>query len=135
MRRTQLEQQAHPLFQRANRSSPDPEAIKARAGLTNPAHLDFILSRVADPATLAPAKQALLTALERIDSPRSFPVVARLYVAGGDSAVARLARSILMHARHHREQGRESSWSSIYGELEAQERSRAKQVLGWLRGE
>jgi len=133
--RTQLEQQASPLFLKVNQAKPDPEAVKALAGLSNPGHLDFILSRLADPATLAPAKQALLSALEKIDSPRSFPVVARLYVAGGDSAVDRLARSILMRARHHRERGRESSWSSIYGELEAQNSSRAKQVLGWLRGQ
>ena len=135
VQRTQLEQQANALFQRVNQPNPDREAVKALAGLTNPGHLDFILSRVSDPATLVPAKQALLSALETIDSPRSFVVVARLYVAGGDSTVTRLARSILMHARHHREQGRESSWSSIYGELEAQESSRAKQVLGWLRGQ
>ncbi len=134
VQRTQLEQQVSPLFQRANRSSPDAEALKALAGLTSPGHLDFILGRLSDPATQAPAMQALLTALEQIDSPRSFPVVARLYVAGGDAAVERLAQKILMRAHHHREQGREGSWSHIYGELEAANSSRAKQALEWLRG-
>lgn len=134
VQRTRLEQEASPLFRQANQSSPDPEAIKAVAGLTDPGHLDFILSRLSDPATLAPARRALLTALEKIDNPRSFPAVARLYVAGGDSTTERLARSILMTASRHREQGRESSWSSVYQELEAADSSRASQVLLWLRG-
>ena len=141
VRRTQVEQRVYPLFQRVNsRTNPGAAALKMLSELTEPGHLDFILARLADQDTRAHTKQALLAALHKIDSPRSFLVVSRLYLANSDPQVEQLARSILEHASHHRQQGRESSWSSIYPELEAargitSEGRRAEQVLVWLRGE
>ncbi|MEE9126342.1 MAG: DUF4388 domain-containing protein, partial [Planctomycetota bacterium] len=138
VQRTKLEQRAHPLCRRANQARPDAAAIKALSELTEPGHLDFILSRLAHDDTRPHVRQALLSALQKIDSPRSFLVVSRLYLGSRDARVDRLARSILERASHHRQQGRESTWSSIYPELEAARATskgrRAEQVLRWLRG-
>ena len=139
VQRTKLEQRADPLFRRANQARPDAAAIKALSELTEPGHLDFILTRLAHDDTRPHARQALLSALQKIDSPRSLLVVSRLYLGSEDTRVDQLARSILERASHHRQQGRESSWSSIYPELEAARAipsrgRRAERVLKWLRG-
>jgi tetratricopeptide (TPR) repeat protein len=134
--RTRLEQQASALFLKVNgQPKPDATALKALSELTEPGHLDFILGRLSDPGTKPHATQALLASLQKIDSPRSFLVVARLYQKSTDARVDELAKAILMRARHHRLQGREDSWSGIYPELEAAQGARAKQILQWLRGD
>ena len=139
--RARLEIRAEELFARVNASPPDESACTEFAALTAPTYLDFHLDRLQRQDGVRPrARQLLLEVLEKIDSPRAIPVVARLYLVTEDPVVVRLAEKILDEGPRHRKAGRASTWAKIYPVLDRAAKDpataqRARRLLAWLRGD
>lgn len=136
--RAQLEIAAAGLLARAEQMPvPDEAAVEALARMTHPSLLDFHLGHVASAGPHA--RKALLRALAVLDSPRTIPVAARLFLTSLDPEVDKVLRTILAGAGRHREAGQDAEWRHVYPELERSlERQelalRAAQTLEWLRG-
>lgn len=115
------------------------ELDEATKQLSDPRLLPFHLRRL--PALRQTrARDLTLQALLRIDSPRSLPVVARLFITEEDPKARKLLREILERAPVYRKQGKESVWIHVYPEFEAAsvdpaQSSMARAVLRLLRGD
>lgn len=138
--RVAREREAFAVLDRVERqqrspSEADCESIEA---LGSAEHLEFLLARVPTVADHA-IRAAMLRALARIDSPRAYPVVARLMLEATDPETRRAGRELLRGAARHRESGREVEWQDVYPELERAKSDPsqapiAREVLELLRG-
>ena len=121
-----------------DRQRPSADDLQQLEALGEPEHLDFLLAQLADVADHA-SRAAMIHALGRIDSPRAYPVVARIALRARDEVTLRAARSLLRGAAAHRESGREGEWAAVYPELEyalalPDQREIAREILDLLRG-
>ena len=117
----------------------DPQAIAAIEGeLADGNLLDFYLEQLPR-LQCARARQAVLTALVKMDQPRTLVLVSKMYLRERDPASQALIRELLDGAEAHRRQGRQGEWEAVYSELERAElnpetRTRAELALRLLKG-
>jgi tetratricopeptide (TPR) repeat protein len=117
----------------------DPQAIAAIEGeLADGNLLDFYLEQLPR-LQCARARQAVLTALLKMDQPRTLALVAKMYLRERDPASRDLIRELLNGAEAHRRKGRQGEWKAVYSELQRAElnpetRVQAELALSLLRG-
>lgn len=135
------EREAFSVLERVERMQRRPTApeLESLEALGEGEHLDFLIARIEDVRDHE-TRAAMLRALARIDSPRSYPAVARLMLRARDDVTRNAGREVLRGAASQREEGHEAEWQEVYPELERAltdpERAPvAREVLQLLRGQ
>jgi hypothetical protein len=136
--RVRHESDAAELLRAANAQPPLISAVRELSKCDDPELVPFYVRHLA--AAGPQGRQAILTALRKIDTPLALSAVARFFVHTDDEAAARLAGEILERGHVHRLAGREGDWAAIYPELEIAAAQparsiRAREALRCLRGD